>query len=84
MLTDSPAKKIEVIAYSGYKANERPVHFLLDDQNLEVKEILNRWRGQDHDYFKVLADDECVYLIKWHRSMDIWFLVYSISRHYVA
>ena len=66
---------IEVIGYSGYKANERPLYFLLEQQQLLVKEVKDRWYGQDHDYFRVLADDGRVYLLKWHRSLDIWFLV---------
>ncbi len=70
---DSQGRKIDVIAYSGYKANERPVSFVLEEQKREVKEIPDQWRGQDHDYFKVLADDGCVYLLRWHRTSDQWF-----------
>ena len=74
-MQDSPGIRIEVVAYSGYKANERPLHFFLGHQKLEVKEILDRRGGQDHDYFKVLAGDGRLYLLKWHRSLDIWFLM---------
>ena len=74
------AKKIEVIAYSGYKSNERPLRFVLNDKSVEIKGVLDRWYGQEHDYFKVLADDGYVYLLKWHRSLDIWFLVKVIER----
>jgi len=73
-------KKIEVIAYSGYKSNERPLRFVLNDKSVEIKGILDRWYGEEHDYFKVLADDGYVYLLKWHRSLDIWFLVKVIER----
>jgi len=66
-------KQIHVVAYSGYKANERPVYFVLDSRKRYVKKILESWLGPDHDYFKVLADDNCVYLLKWHRSSDKWF-----------
>ncbi|UCF84792.1 MAG: hypothetical protein JSV50_03945 [Desulfobacteraceae bacterium] len=70
---------IEVIGYSGYKANELPLYFVLEQQKLEVRKVLDRWLGQDHDYFKVLADDGRVYLLKWHRSLVIWFLVRAIG-----
>jgi len=73
-------KKIEVIAYSGYKSNERPLRFVLNDKSVEIKGILDRWYGEEHDYFKVLAHDGYVYLLKWHRSLDIWFLVKVIER----
>jgi hypothetical protein len=72
-LNRKKSNRIKVVAYSGYKANERPVCFFLDDKRCEVKEILDRWYGPDHDYFKVLADDGCAYLLKWHRSSDRWY-----------
>jgi len=75
MPPDSQIKTIEVNSYSGYRANERPLNFLLDKKRYEVKEILDQWCGQDHDYFKVLADDGYVYLLKWDRYLDNWFFV---------
>jgi hypothetical protein len=68
---------IKVMAYSGYKANERPVYFLLDHNRIDVKKILDRWTGPEHDYFKVLGDDGKEYLLQWHRSTDQWFLAES-------
>jgi hypothetical protein len=67
--------KIEVVAYSGYKANERPLSFVLDQKRRDVMDVLDRWYGVEHDYFKVLADDGKVYLIRRHRLLDLWFLV---------
>ena len=75
MATYSKDVEIEVTSYSGYKANERPLYFVLEQQQLEVKQVKDRWYGQDHDYYRVLADDGRVYLLKWHRPLDIWFLV---------
>jgi hypothetical protein len=73
-------KKIEVVAYSGYKANERPLYLVLDEQRLEVKNTLDTWYGVEHDYFKVLAEDGKVYLLKWHRSLDLWFVEKILER----
>ncbi len=75
MQTESRDIKIEVVAYSGYKANERPMYFVLGAQKMEVKSILDRWYGPEHDYFKVLADNDREYIIKWNRILDAWFLV---------
>jgi hypothetical protein len=77
--TVSPVK-IEVVAYSGYKANERPLCFVLKEQKLGVVDVVDRWYGEEHDYFKVLADDGRVYLIRWHRRMDVWFLVKVLEK----
>jgi hypothetical protein len=68
-------KHIEVKCYSGYKANERPLSFVLGEKKFQVKRIVERWFGEDHDYFKVLADDGRVYRLKWHRFGDRWSLV---------
>ena len=67
--------KIEVVAYSGYKANERPLYFVFEQQKHSVADVLDRWYGVESDYFKVLADDGKVYLIRWHRALDLWFIV---------
>ena len=74
MSVDSLPKRIEVLAYSGYKANERPLYFVLEDRKLEVQDIIDRWYGVEHDFFKVLAHDGKVYLLKWDRRCDVWFL----------
>ncbi|MEJ5377074.1 MAG: hypothetical protein WHX93_10880 [bacterium] len=66
--------KIEVSCYSGYKADERPVRFRLGQKELKVQEILDRWYGENHDYFKVKADDGNMYLLCHLRDEDIWEL----------
>ena len=67
-------KVIEVSAYSGYKANERPMYFTLDGLKREIINITNRWTEPDKDFFKVLADDGKIYTICWNREKDIWFV----------
>ena len=37
-------------------------------------EILDRWFGEDHDYFKVRADDGGVYVLRYNRCEDGWEL----------
>jgi len=67
-------KVIAVTCYAGYKANERPLSFCAGGETLQVKQIVKRWFGEDHDYFRVLADDGEVYLLKWNRNLDRWSL----------
>ena len=74
MAGDSLPKRIEVATYSGYKANERPIYFDLENRRMKVQEIINRWYGPDDDYFKILADDGKVYVLKWRRTLDQWFI----------
>ncbi len=66
-------KEILVWTYSGYKADERPLRFNLEGRSFAVMEIVDRWYGERHDYFKVVADDAETYLIKWDRVGDVWY-----------
>jgi len=65
---------IKVIAYSGYKGNERPLAFIADDKRYEVRNILSRWAEPDKDFFKVIADDGKVYVLSWNRESDEWII----------
>ncbi len=74
-------KPITVIAYSGYKANEKPLCLVLDGRRLAIEEIVDRWYGVESDYFKVLAEDGRTYLIKWQRLLDVWVLLRVTSKN---
>ena len=65
---------MNVQCYAGFKEDERPVRFELDGRDYVVEELLDRWYGTDHDYFKVRADDENVYILSRHRSTAEWSL----------
>jgi len=66
---------VRVEAYSGYKADERPVAFHLGERRITVREVLDRWHGEDHAYFKLTGEDGTVYIIRQDRSSDIWELI---------
>lgn len=67
--------------YSGYKADERPVSFLLQDgERRTVENVIDQWYGEDHTYFKVLADDHMVYVLRHDRGLDEWALVTKQAR----
>lgn len=65
---------IKVECYSGYKAQERPVRIISAGKDLSVEEVLDRWYGEDHDYFKVRAEDGNIYILKYSREDDKWEL----------
>ena len=74
MKIDSRLKVINVSCYSGYKANERPIDFTVRGRKLMVEEIMDRWYGVDHSYFKVLDNDQKIYLIRYDQDEDLWTL----------
>jgi hypothetical protein len=65
---------IEVSCYSGYRYGERPVSFKLLEKNFAVKEIIDQWYGEDYLYFKIRADDQRIYLLKYDQAKDQWSL----------
>jgi len=74
MKIDSRLKVIHVSCYSGYKANERPIDITVRGRKLMVEKIVDRWYGVDHSYFKILANDQKIYLIRYDQDEDLWTL----------
>jgi len=56
--------ELEVECYSGHKADERPIRFRLDGHEYLVEELLDQWYGQEHEFFKVRADDGNLYILR--------------------
>lgn len=67
--------KIKVECYAGYKGNERPVRFFLGERTVAVEEIVDRWYGEHGSYFRVLGDDENLYILKGPMEEGAWELV---------
>jgi hypothetical protein len=73
------AKRVRVECYSGHKADERPRCFYLGERRYEVKEVLDRWRSPEGDFFRVRAEDGGVYTLGHPRNIpgDVWTLELS-------
>jgi hypothetical protein len=71
---------VKVECYSGYRVNERPVAFSINERDytrsFKIREVIDRWFGETADYFKVIADDENIYLLKYDGRQDTWDLVF--------
>jgi len=65
---------VYVDAYSGYKANERPRQFTLDEDNFEIEAVENQWRSPEAEYFKVRTTDGKHYLLRNEKRQDQWML----------
>ena len=55
---------LRVEAHAGFKAAERPIRFWIGDQEYGVEEILDRWYGPDHEFFKLRASDGNLYILR--------------------
>jgi hypothetical protein len=51
--------KADVVCYSGYKVDERPVRFRLSGQDYFVEELLDQWYGPQEVFFKERTTAMC-------------------------
>jgi len=71
---------IRVECYSGYRGEESPRRFFLQQRQIEIIDILDRWLAPDHRYFKVKGDDGATYIIRHDVTTDRWELTLYDSR----
>ncbi len=73
-----PAKRIDVIAYSGRKGDERPETFILHGLRIDVVEIMDRWIEEDYKnrvrkrYFKLKGSDGNIHRIYFDERILEW------------
>ncbi len=68
------ALPIYVDAYSGYKVNERPQRFLVDEDWFDIAAVEVRTLEPDAEYFRVRTTDDKRYLLRYDRHNDEWTL----------
>lgn len=71
--------RVNVEAYSGYKANERPLAFELLGRRHEVAEVLDRWyeggvsgRTRQLDYFKIRTSENIEFILRYNPLFEAW------------
>jgi hypothetical protein len=70
----APDLQIRVECRAGYRGEETPYRFYFGERAVEVKEVVDRWLGPDHRYFKVRGDDGSVYILRHDAPEDRWEL----------
>jgi hypothetical protein len=65
---------LTVECYSGYTADETPRAFVIGDRRVAVVEVLDRWLGPDHRYFKLRGDDGDLYILRHDLASSEWDL----------
>jgi hypothetical protein len=65
---------VDVECYSGYRADERPLRFVLRGRAFEVQDLDGRWYSPDANYFRVLATDGNYYVLRHDEAQDFWTL----------
>lgn len=72
---------VKVECHSGYKADEYPKRFYLDDYQFDVLEILDRWyQGESSpdfpaaNYFKIRTQNDKTFILKQEVQSGNWYL----------
>ncbi len=65
---------MRVECYAGYRADERPLRFILEGREYLVGELDGRWYSPDASYFRVRADDGNYYVLRHDEAQDTWSL----------
>lgn len=63
---------IKVECHSGYRGEEYPVRFFLDQREVRVVDILDRWLAPTHRYFKIRGEDGGIYILRHDTDADNW------------
>jgi hypothetical protein len=64
--------QVQVETYDGHKGAERPKSFVWKERRIECREIIDRWYGENHEYFKTNGDDGRIYILRYDREDDFW------------
>lgn len=67
---------LKVECYTDSKSQESPIAFVLRERRYLVEEIVDRWFGEGSSYYKVKADDQNVYLLKYDKRLSRWEWVF--------
>lgn len=67
-------KNVEVISYSGYKADESPRLLKLGGALLPITQIEDRWYSPGETFFRVLTESGDRYLLRHIEAQDVWTL----------
>ena len=65
---------MKVQCYAGYKGEQHPQRFTLGEQVLEVREIQDQWYSPSSQYFRVLASDGNIYVLRHDQEKEVWTL----------
>jgi len=63
---------VRVECYAGYRGDETPQRFFLGERAVDVEEVVDRWYGPDHRYFKVRGSNGATYILRQDTVADRW------------
>ena len=68
--------KIKEDCYCGYRGEETQKYNSIGTSKIEFRKVLDRWLAPDYRYFKVLGDDNAIYIIRYDQEKWQWELTF--------
>ncbi len=68
--------KIKVTCYAGYRGEETPRIIRFQSRTIEVKKVLDRWLNPNYRYFKLLGNDDGIYIVRHDINTGDWELTF--------
>lgn len=65
---------VRVACCAGHRGEDTPQRFYLGERAVDVQEVLDRWLGPDHRYFKLIGNDGSTYILRQDTVADRWEL----------
>jgi hypothetical protein len=59
----------------GHEGEETPHRLAFDSRAVKVTNVVDRWLGRDHRYFKVMGEDGATYILRHDMLSGGWELV---------
>lgn len=73
---------IKVTCTAHHRGEETPVSFSVGEARRTVTDIRDAWLAPDHRYFKLVADDGGLYILRHDTNSQEWELVfYSLPQN---
>lgn len=70
--SSQPLAVVRVECYAGYRGEQEPRRFTGSEGAVEVVEIVDRWQGPGHRYFKVKGSDDEVHMLRHDEVSGVW------------
>ena len=64
--------RVRVECYAGYRGDETPRRLVVADRPLEVVEVVDRWLGPDHRYFKLRVESGATWVVRQDLDSGAW------------
>jgi hypothetical protein len=64
--------RLRVECYAGHRGDETPRRLVVGDRALDVVEVVDRWIGPDHRYFKLRVASGATWVVRQDLDSGAW------------